>query len=79
MTVSEIIKNSTEATFSHYRQGFIYYRVVVKHGKDDERPYTFPVEVSDLDTATVSASEKPITMMRYIRKAVDDGTFVRSL
>jgi hypothetical protein len=76
MKVSEIIKNSTEAIFSHYRQGYLYYRITVKEGQSENR-YVFPVEIADLGTATVSETEKPITMMRYIRKAIDDGSFVR--
>ena len=79
LTYSYVVKNSTEAIFNFYRQGYLYYRIVVKFGHDDERPYVFPVEVSDLGTATTSLSEKPLTMMRYIRKSLEDGTFVRSM
>ena len=78
LTVSYIIKNSYEANFNFYRQGYIYYRIVVKHEYDDERPYIFPVEVNDLGTATLNHREKPITMMRYIRKALENGSFVRA-
>jgi hypothetical protein len=77
LSISEIIKNSTEVLFSFYRQGYLYYKITVKHGNDNEKTYIFPVEVSDLGTATVSETEKPITMMRYIRKALEDGSFVR--
>lgn len=79
LTVGEIVKNSCEALFSHYRQGYLYYRVIVAiPGTSREIPFVFPIEVKDLGTATVSLKEKPITLMRYIRKAVDDGSFVRA-
>lgn len=76
MKVSEIIKNSTITTFSFYRQGFLYYRIVVS-GENTDQPYVFPIEIEDLGTATVSLREKPITLMRYIRKAVEGDMFVK--
>lgn len=78
LTVGKVIKDAVGmAAFSHYRQGYIYYRVVIKESRGNEIPYVFPIEVSDLGGATVSAVEKPITLMRYIRKALDAGSFVR--
>lgn len=79
LTPGYVIKRSFEATFSFYRQGYLYYRIVVKHGHDDERPYIFPIEIADLETATLSHREKPITLMRYIRKALEAGSFVRAM
>lgn len=81
ITVGEVIKNAVgKVTFSFYRQGYLYYTVRTRILKGEIIHYTdyiFPVEVADLQTATVSREEKPITMMRYIRKAIEDGTFVR--
>ena len=73
MTITEIVRNNNIATFSFYRQGYLYYNVTV-----DGQLYLFPVEVADLGTATVSQTEKAITLMRYIRKALDSGSFVRA-
>ena len=72
MNITEIVKNNI-ATFSFYRQGFLYYTVSI----GGER-YLFPIEIADLGTATVSQTEKAITLMRYIRKAKDDGSFVKA-
>jgi hypothetical protein len=72
MNITEIVKNNI-ATFSFYRQGFLYYTVSIS----GER-YLFPIEIADLGTATVSQTEKAITLMRYIRKAKDDGSFVKA-
>lgn len=79
LTVGKVIKNAIGvADFSHYRQGYIYYRVVIKESEGNDVPYLFPIEVSDLGGATVSAVEKPMTLMRYIRKALETGSFVRA-
>lgn len=38
--------------------------------------YTFPVPRDDMGTAVFNRIEKAITMMRWIRKAINDGTMV---
>lgn len=40
--------------------------------------YIFPVPVADIGDATVQTTDKVIVFMRYIRKALEDGTFGRS-
>lgn len=75
MKVGDVVKEDRKCYFSHYRQGYLYYTVTVP----DERGlvnYVFPVEIADLGTATVSNEEKSIYLMRYIRKAIDNETFV---
>jgi hypothetical protein len=39
--------------------------------------YQFPVSLEDIGGATLTAEFKANTLMRYIRKALSDGTFVR--
>lgn len=84
-TVGSIIKRIVgNAQFSFYRQSILYYRVLLRVDDNFESDapiltFSFPIPASDLDGATVNKSEKPITLMRYIRKALEDGTFVRSL
>ena len=36
----------------------------------------FPVYLEDIMDATLNYEEKAITLMRYIRKAINDNTFV---
>jgi hypothetical protein len=72
MQILNIVKGNT-ARFSFYRQGNVYYNVMV-----DGVEYAFPVSLEDLGGATVSVTEKAITLMRYIRKALDAGTFVKA-
>jgi hypothetical protein len=71
-SIKQIVKNNT-ARFWFYRSGNIFYTVDV-----DGETYQFPVSLEDIGGATLSAEFKAITLMRYIRKAVTDGTFVRS-
>jgi hypothetical protein len=80
--VSDVVKKDRFAYFSFYRQGYLYYNIQVwgktVEGDDQLQLYCFPVLASDLGGATVNAIEKSVTMMRYIRKALQDETFVRA-
>lgn len=71
MEIKDIIKGNT-VEFSFYRAGNIFYNVVV-----GGITYTFPVPVDDLGQGTVTRNMKAITLMRYIRKALEAGSFVR--
>jgi hypothetical protein len=51
----------------------MYYSVSVP-GKPGE--YMFPVPLGDVGDATLDAHDKAIIFMRYIRKAIDENTFV---
>jgi hypothetical protein len=74
MDIKQIVKDN-EVRFQRYRQGHAYYAVrVPAEGVE----YTFPVPLSDIGDATLLATDKAIVFMRYIRKALEDGTFVRN-
>lgn len=72
MNLKQIVKDN-RVNFSHYRAGHLYYHVSVAQDW-----YSFPVPVNDIGDATFLNEDKAIMMMRYIRKALDNGTFVRS-
>jgi hypothetical protein len=40
--------------------------------------YVFPVPLSDVGDATLLATDKAMLFMRYIRKALEEGTFVKA-
>jgi hypothetical protein len=69
-SIMQIVNNNT-ARFSFYRFGNIFYTVEVSGQK-----YQFPVSLEDVGGATLTAEFKAITLMRYIRMALVDGTFV---
>jgi len=58
--------------FSFYRTGNMLYTIDVEGQK-----YQIPVTLEDIGGATLTAEFKAITLMRYIRRALADGTFVR--
>jgi hypothetical protein len=71
-SIKEIVKDNM-AWFSFYRTGNMFYTVEV-----DGQKYQFPVSLEDIGRATLTAEFKAITLMRFIRKALADGTFVRA-
>lgn len=55
--------------------GTLYYRITT-----DNMVVEFPIDMNDKDdvgTTTFVASYKPITLMRYIRKAIENGTLIK--
>jgi hypothetical protein len=69
--IKDIVKNNM-THFSFLRGGNAYYTVPVGGDK-----YVYPVNLADLGGASIFAEMKAITMMRYIRQALADGTFVK--
>ena len=74
MNIKEIVKDNT-VRFLYYRQGHAYYAVKVP---EEGIEYYFPVPLEDIGDATLEAKDKAIVFMRYIRKAIEDGTFVKN-
>ena len=74
MNIKEIVKNNA-VKFQRYRQGHMYYVVTVP---GEEGEFSFPVPLEDVGDATLESEDKAIVFMRYIRKAIEDGTFIKS-
>lgn len=72
INIKDLVKNNT-AEIDRYRAQHIYY--VIAH---NSKLYSFPVPLEDVQDATLNHSEKAITMMRYIRMAINNGTFVEA-
>lgn len=68
MTLKEIVTLPAEAKFVHAIAGTLYYRITT-----DDVVVEFPIDVG---TTTFVASYKPITLMRYIRKAIANETLL---
>ena len=74
MTLKEIVTLPAEAKFVHAIAGTLYYRITI-----DNIVVEFPIDMNDKDdvgTTTFVASYKPITLMRYIRKAMENETLI---
>lgn len=68
VNIKDLVKN-TYCHFAYLRCGQAYYTL-----HQGGFMYTFPVEISDLGNATINTQEKGMTMMRYIRKAIEANT-----
>ena len=77
MKISEFVKAKHLVFFSHYRAGYLYYTAIRYVDDNPSHMYQFPVPAEDLDGATVNAREEAVYMMRYIRKAIKDGTMIQ--
>jgi hypothetical protein len=73
LKITGIVRHDNPAHFSFYRAGHVYYTVEV-----DGQTYVFPIALEDVGNASLFATIKAITLMRWIRKALTDGTFVKS-
>lgn len=69
-TLKQVVGDNNKAHFSHYRDGNFFYVVTV-----DEKKYSFPISIEEAKGATMFAEFKAITLMRWIRKALDAKTF----
>ena len=65
-----IVSSGNKASFSHYRDGNFFYVVKVH-----DKTYSFPIPIEDAKGTTLFAEFKAITLMRWIRKAIEDKTF----
>ncbi len=74
MNITDFVnKDSLPVSFSRYRAGHLYYNCFNKN----KNGFEFPVPIEDTQGATFFAEHKAIEMMRYIRKAMEDGTLVQ--
>lgn len=74
ITLKELVKDRL-AKFSHAIAGVLYYTIQV--GND---VYQFPIDMNDRDdvgTATFFAEYRAITLMRYVRKAMENDLLVK--
>ena len=71
MNIKEIVRNNT-VRFVRYRQGIAYYGVDVPAAGR----YQFPVPLDDIGDATLELEDKAIYFMRYIKRAMGEGSFV---
>lgn len=74
--LKDIVADNNMATLSHAIAGVLYYQVDTKSGDK----YMFPVDMNDKDdvgTSTFPASIKAITLMRYIRKSINNDSLIK--
>lgn len=83
MKISTLVKNNT-ATFSFYRNGNLFYDIVF-----NGNTYEFPIPIYEIKEETVTIFEdtkdggftdevKALHLTRWIRKAIDNETFLKT-
>jgi hypothetical protein len=73
MKIIDIVKDKS-VTLSYFNSKTAYYNAT--YNKDE---YEFPVDLEDVGSATLLPVDKAMLFMRYIRKAIDNGTFIKVL
>ena len=74
--IKEIVGNNNIAKISHAIAGVLYYEVSTPLGAK----YMFPVDMNDKEdvgTATFPAEIKSITLMRYVRKSINNQSLIK--
>lgn len=77
LTTSEVIKQGGLCYFSYLRAGFAYYNIDFndnENGRTDT--YMFAIPLDDIGNGSLHNQEKPITLMRWIRKAIESKEFI---
>jgi len=81
MNIKEIVKDNSKAKFSHFSSGSLYYTVA----RNGIEICQFPINTIDKDDKFNSAElgttaflpeYKAITLMRYIRKAIEKDNII---
>lgn len=75
MKITDFVKADRDVEFHYYRKGYFYY--LVANVNEINGIYLFPIPADDLGDATLNRFEKSTFMMRYIRKAIEEGTMVK--
>jgi hypothetical protein len=76
MNIKDIVKDN-RVFFEYYRDGDFWYSVYMPPTVFEVEKYIFPVPIADIGTATMLAEDKAILFMRYIRRAMDNKTFIK--
>lgn len=74
MDIKDFVTAGNFAVFSSFRAGVFYYSIPHKISL---KLYQFQIPVDEIGGATLSFREKSVTMMRWIRKSMEDKTFIK--
>jgi hypothetical protein len=73
-TLKEIVSNNNMAKFEYVNRGKLYYRITVNST-------TYQLEIDSLEDEWKNEYIKPeykaITLMRWIRKGIENGKFIQ--
>jgi len=74
MDIKDFVVKDNMAYFDSFRAGVFYYTI---YKVNSDIGYQFQIPIEDTAGATFKAEEKAITMMRWIRKSIQDNTLIK--
>lgn len=74
MNIKDFVTKGNSARFDSFRAGVFYYNVANVITCD---LYEFQVPIEDTGGATFKAEERTVTMMRWIRKSIENNTLIK--
>lgn len=75
MDIKRFVAHGNTVLFNFFRQGHFHYSV---QDFETGKWFDFQIPLEDIGTATMEYSDKAITYMRWIRKAIADGTLIEN-
>jgi hypothetical protein len=76
MDIKDFVTAGNFVIFDSFRAGIFYYNI--PH-KTTLQLYQFQVPIEDTGGATLKCRDKSIMFMRWIRKSIEDKTFIKIL
>ncbi len=73
MNIKHFVFKGNNVEFDSYRAGIFYYNVKSFLGEW----FQFQVPIDDIGNATLSAQDKAVTFMRWIRKSIDGSALIK--
>lgn len=74
MNITDFVVKDNICFFDSFRAGVFYYTI---YKANSDIGYQFQVPIEDITGATLKAEEKSVFMMRWIRKSIEDKTFIK--
>lgn len=75
--VNQFVSDGQEVFFRSYRDGIFYYDVARFTEKAELESYEFQVPMEEIKGATLLNRDKAIAFMRWIRKNIENKTFIK--
>jgi hypothetical protein len=75
LKVTDFVSKDNNTEYDSYRAGFFYYNVIKLNGAS--LTYQFQIPIEEVGNATLKSEEKSVTMMRWIRKAIENNTMIK--
>jgi hypothetical protein len=74
MNITDFVSKANTAHFNSFRNGVFYYDI--SHLRSSEK-YQFQIPIEDVSGCTLEANQKSVSMMRWIRKSIEEKTFIK--